>query len=520
MPTTDAGVSSFSAALPDEAATRRLVVDIAALIEPGDFITLSGDLGAGKSTFARAFIRYLAGDDTLEVPSPSFTLMQTYDLPRGPVVHADLYRLSGPDELIELGFDDIVGSALVLLEWPDRAAGRLPADRLDVALTLAPQQGPTVRHVRVTGYGRMAPRAERIAQIRRFLEAAGLAGAQRQRLAGDASSRAYEKLTVERRSVLLMNSPRRTDGPPVRDGKPYSAIAHLAEDVTPFIALARGLRERGFSAPAILAADREAGLLIIENLGSGLVVAGDPPVPVEARYEAAVDVLVALHRQPLPARLPVADDTDYTLPTYDLDAFLIEADLLLDWYMPMQRRHPIPGQRDRYRALWRETLTAMPAGTPTFTPTWVLRDYHSPNLLWLEHRPGVMKVGLLDFQDAVMGPAAYDLVSLLQDARVDVPELMEIALLSHYARARREADPDFDAPGFAQAYATLAAQRASKILGIFARLDRRDGKPQYLRHLPRVWTYLQRALAHPALAPLAAWYRDNVPAPKPGRDTR
>jgi len=134
--------------------------------------------------------------------------------------------------------------------------------------------------------------------------------------------------------------------------------------------------------------------------------------------------------------------------------------------------------------------------------------------LWLPEREGVAHVGLLDFQDAVLGHAAYDLASLLQDARVDVPELMEIALLSRYTRARLAADASFDAPAFARAYSTLAAQRASKILGIFARLDRRDGKSQYLRHLPRVWVYLRRALAHPALTPLAGWYRANVPTLK------
>ena len=141
----------------------------------------------------------------------------------------------------------------------------------------------------------------------------------------------------------------------------------------------------------------------------------------------------------------------------------------------------------------------------------MLRDYHSPNLLWLPQREGVARIGLLDFQDAVRGSAAYDLAALLQDARVDVPEMMEIALLSRYTRARLKLDVGFDAPGFVQLYATLAAQRASKILGIFARLERRDGKPQYLRHLPRVWGYLQRSLVHPALAPLHSWYRVNVP---------
>ena len=143
----------------------------------------------------------------------------------------------------------------------------------------------------------------------------------------------------------------------------------------------------------------------------------------------------------------------------------------------------------------------------------MLRDYHSPNLLWLSQRDDIARIGVLDFQDALIGPAAYDVASLLQDARVDVPETMEMALLGRYVRARLGADREFDAAGFMLVYATLAAQRATKILGIFARLDRRDGKSQYLRHMPRLWNYLQRSLAHPALAPLKAWYVANVPAP-------
>src|SRR5215813_11533449 len=159
------GGYSFTTTLADEAATHRLMTDVAATLEPGDLITLSGDLGAGKTTFARALIRYLAGDETIEVPSPTFTLTQTYVLPRFTVVHADLYRLVGSAELRELGLDDAPEGAVTLVEWPDRAAGFLPARRLDVALTLEPKSGPTARSVRVTGYGSFGPRAERILAI-------------------------------------------------------------------------------------------------------------------------------------------------------------------------------------------------------------------------------------------------------------------------------------------------------------------------------------------------------------------
>jgi tRNA threonylcarbamoyl adenosine modification protein YjeE len=509
LPTTSGG-SSHSVVLANEEALHRLVKDIAIALEPGDLITLSGDLGAGKTTLARALIRHLAGDAAIEVPSPTFTLMQTYELPRFALVHADLYRVSGSSELAELGFDDLPAGAVILLEWPDRAAGFLPPDRLDIAITLAPQLGPEHRNLRITGYGTFAPRAERLAAARRFLDESDFAEAERERVAGDASARSYERLTLGGRRVILMNSPRRPDGPPVRNGKPYSAIAHLAEDVKPFVALAKGLRERGLSAPEIYAADVEEGFLLLEDFGGEGVVEGNPSEPIGYRYQTAVDALIALHKLTLPDTLPVAPTIDHRVPPYDLEALLIEVELLPDWYLPYRGAPPSPAERESYLALWREALGPV----LDVRPTWVLRDFHSPNLLWLPDRAGIARLGVLDFQDALMGPPAYDLASLLQDARVDVPEEMEIELLGRYVRARREAEQDFDIAEFVRLYSTLAAQRASKILGIFARLDRRDGKPQYLRHLPRVWNYLKRSLAHADLAPLEGWYQVNVPPPE------
>ena len=504
------GRSSFSVVLPDEDATRKLMIDIASALKPGDTVTLSGDLGAGKTTFVRALIRYLAGNEAIEVPSPTFTLMQIYDLPRFPVVHADLYRLSGAAELAELGFEGLPEGAVVLLEWPDRAEGFLPPDRLDVALTLAPKLRTEFRHARVTGYGTFAPRVERIAAVRQFVAESGMSEAVRHRMTGDASTRTYDRLQLGDKCSILMNSPRRPDGPPVRDNKPYSAIAHLAESVMPFVAIAKGLRELGLSAPDILHADLEQGLLLIEDLGEERVVSGDPPAPIVDRYEAAVDVLVSLHRQTLPDTLPVAPHVEYKIPRYDLDAFLVEAELLLDWYLPRLGATIDEEARATFRTLWREALQP----SIEAPPTWVLRDFHSPNLLWLPERHELRRVGLLDFQDALMGPPSYDLASILQDARIDVPEETELTLLGRYIQGRRARQPEFDGQTFIRSYVTLAAQRASKILGIFARLDARDGKPQYLRHMPRVWGYLQRSLAHPSQAMLKEWYSQHVPALK------
>ena len=501
--------ASFTVTLPDEEATRRFATDLAGALEPGDLVTLSGDLGAGKTTFARALICHLSGDETIEVPSPTFTLVQNYELPRFTLVHADLYRVRSAAELAELGFDDAPDGAVVLMEWPDRAAGALPADRLDIAFTLAPAAGPNVRQIRYTGYGALAARAERNALVRGFIDEAGFGGAQRRRMQGDASTRIFERLTWSNRTAVLMNAPRRPDGPPVRDGKPYSAIAHLAEDIVPYIALAAGLRRIDLSAPEILHADLDHGLILMEDLGDERIVSGNPPTPVEARYATAVDLLASLHARNLPNRLPVTSALDYRLPRYDIGAFLIEAELLLDWYLVHADAPVGEAARAAFVTLWRNALEP----TMEAPATWVLRDYHSPNLLWLPQREGIARIGLVDFQDALIGPAAYDVASLLQDARVDVPENMEMNLLGRYVRARLSQDRSFDTGGFTLLYATLAAQRATKILGIFARLQRRDGKPQYLRHMPGLWGYLQRSLAHPALAALKDWYAANVPSP-------
>src|SRR5581483_12177294 len=311
-------------------------------------------------------------------------------------------------------------------------------------------------------------------------------------------------------SYILMNFPKRPDGPAAYGGKSYSAAVHLAEDVKPFVAIDSGLRGRGLSAPEIHHADIEAGFLITEDFGIAGVIEGDPPAPMTERYEAATDMLAALQRKQLPETLPLAPGFDYAIPVFDIDAWLVEIGLMIEWYLP-DRGAPLgDALRAEFIAMWRELLQK-PADAAR---TWVLRDFHSPNLIWLGDREGIKRVGIIDFQDAVLGPASYDVVSLLQDARIDIPEMLELALFSRYIKARREADSHFDPAEFAASYAIMSAQRNTRLLGTFARLNRRDGKPQYLRHQPRIWTYLTRSLAHPVMARLRGWYEAHVPPPQ------
>jgi tRNA threonylcarbamoyl adenosine modification protein YjeE len=501
--------TTFSVALANEAATAHLMADLALLIGPGDVITLSGDLGAGKTTAARAMIRYLADDEELEVPSPTFTLAQSYELSSFPLVHADLYRVGDPSELEEIGLSPLPEATVVLIEWPERAGDRLPPDRIDIAFSHRPELDASARTAEVTGFGKTAAQVERLKSLRRFVEQAGFGEAGRRRMAGDASIRSYARLMQYGKSFILMNSPRRPDGPPIYAGKSYSAAVHLAEDVKPFVAIAGGLRARGLSAPEIHHADLDSGFLITEDFGSVCFFEGDPPQPMPDRYEAATDMLAALHRETLPDKLPLSSGADYRIPPFDTEALLVEIGLMAEWYLPDRGVSLTEVLRAEFTEQWREILEK-PAAAPK---TWVLRDFHSPNLIWLGERSGIARVGLIDFQDAVLGPAAYDLVSLLQDARLDVPEPLELSLLSRYIKSRRTDEPNFDPADFAALYAIMSAQRNTRLLGTFARLNRRDGKPQYLKHQPRIWTYLTRSLAHPALAGLKTWYATHVPPP-------
>lgn len=485
--------------LSGEVQTCRLAEDIAMILRPGDCVLLSGDLGAGKSAFARAVLRTLADDADLEVPSPTFTLVQTYEFARFPVSHLDLYRLEDEEELPELALDDLLEDGAALIEWPEQAGGYLPAAWL--CLSIAPGSDPDARQVRISAKGGDWP--ERIARtrlIRAFLERHGKGTATRRYLQGDASPRGFETIRDAAGSLVLMNAPAVPGGPVIRDGLTYREIVHLADGVRAVVAIGEELRHRGFHAPALHAVDLDAGLVLQEDLGADPVVRDG--APIAERYRAAVDLLADLHSTPPPRTFVLSDGGTYALPPYDPRALLVEAELFPDWFLP----HVGAPVEDEGRASFTREWTRLFELAWQQPPTWVLRDFHSPNLIWREGASGHERIGLIDYQDAMYGPAGYDLASLAMDARVSVPPALEVELVTRYIARRTLRDPGFDETVFRRDYAILAAQRATKILGIFTRLAIRDSKPDYLAHRPRVHAYLYRALAHPVLAGMKEWF--------------
>jgi aminoglycoside/choline kinase family phosphotransferase len=313
-----------------------------------------------------------------------------------------------------------------------------------------------------------------------FLAACGWAGAEILPLAGDASFRRYFRVVSGTRSAVLMDAP-----PP-------------HEDPRPFIAVATWLADRGLNAPEIIAQDLERGLLLLADFGDARLREALDSDPARERelYERATDVLVHLHVHPPMAGLPV----------HGLDQWLEELKLFTDWYCPAVG---IEADSADYQAAWRAVLE--PVASDGLGPVTVLRDYHAENIMLVEGREGIAHFGLLDFQDALAGHPAYDLASVLEDARRDVPPAIEQAMIARYVAATGRSD------AFERAYWALAAQRNTRILGVFTRLWKRDGKPHYRRFQPRMWGLLERDLERPQLAPVRAWFDANI-APEHRRE--
>ncbi len=312
---------------------------------------------------------------------------------------------------------------------------------------------------------------------------------------------------------MLMDQPQSAEAPvAAADASPeqrralgYNATARLAgADCGRFVAVANYLRGRGLAAPEIYASDTKQGFVLLEDLGNGLYVDELANGADEtALYAAAIDALITLHAEPAPRLLAGAK----SLFAYDETALLAETDLMTEWYLPAALGRPARDDEvHQHRALWRDALASF-----TKPAVFVHRDYHVHNLFWLPARNGVARVGLIDFQDALAGGQAYDLISLLEDARREVTSELSDAMTARYLVRRREHGVTVDEAQFRAEAAVLAAQRNAKIIGIFARLWKRDNKPRYLGYLPRVWRYMERDLAHPALAPLQAWYDRTIP---------
>jgi len=347
-----------------------------------------------------------------------------------------------------------------------------------------------------------------------FLRSADLAEAVRTPLPGDASTRRYERLTPTTGPTLMLMDqapaaesqpcdPRWT--PEQRHAAGWNAVARLsAGRIEAFAAVAAHLKSLGLSAPEIVAVDAPNGLAVIEDFGDALfarvIADGADPAPL---YRAAVEALAVLHAAPTPEVLS-GPAGDWPLLTYDQTALQGGADLFVDW---LPKLIPSLSFDDAAIAAWRAAWGPITAAGEAGATVMAHRDYHAENLIRLDGRTGAASVGMIDFQDAVKAHPSWDLHSLLQDARRDVVPELEALALDHYFALR----PETDRETFMAAYAGLAALNEARILGIFARLIVRDGKPRYAAFVPRMWAHLNANLKAPGLDAVAAWMDRHVP---------
>ncbi|HEY3813307.1 MAG TPA: phosphotransferase [Caulobacteraceae bacterium] len=356
--------------------------------------------------------------------------------------------------------------------------------------------------------------AEREAIKAAFLEYAGLGGLERRPLPGDASTRRYERLVrPDGSTLMLMDAPPSAESTPCsphaspeeRQAAGYNALARLAAGrVDAFAAAAGYLKSNGLSAPEILALDADQGLAVTEDLGEGVYArlieqGGDE----HELYFAAIDALASLHGR-TPPQVLSAKGAEWPLLAYDDLALKTGADLFVAWYPKFDPRLNVDDMAiEEWEALWAPIRERGEAGATVFAH----RDYHAENLLWLPERSGAARVGMVDFQDALRAHPAWDLHSLLQDARRDVSPELEAAALDRYFAQR----PETERERFLDDYAALAALNEARILGIFARLIVRDGKPRYRAFMPRMWRHLNRNLERPGMEGLRMWFKEHVP---------
>ena len=482
--------------LPNEAASLRLGAWLAGRLQAGDVVALDGALGAGKTTLARGVIGQLCGVG--EVPSPTFSLVQHYAAGDFDICHADLYRLDAPEEAEALGlFED--DRRVVLLEWAERlgagtAAGAGAGAMLRLVLEENAKGGRWARFAGAWS-GRLDGLDDFLAHEKAaddFLQKNKCGTAARVALAGDASGRKYERLVASdaeadagETDLLFM------DWPLVKgDRKNYAAQVKLGQKAGDFVKVADFLNAHGLSAPRCFAADEKQGFMLVEDFGtlSMTHMIATQDARLDIFYHEAVAALAVLAKTPPPA-----------LAKYNAAIWQAELNVFLDFYLPFAGQMADEKARADWDGLWQGLFGR--AETADLPEALVLRDYHSPNVYFLPTRQAARRVGMIDVQDALCGSPIYDLASLLQDARCDVPQRRAETLLDFYIT-----QTGFDRDTVAMMLAFFGAQRNLRIAGVFARLAK-SGREDYVQHVPRVLGYVAQNCQHPALADLRDWLK-------------
>jgi len=472
--------------------TEILAKEVSLIIQKGDFISLVGPMGSGKTTLSKYIINSI-GEVIQEVTSPTFNLSQTYPTQRSLITHYDLYRIENYTDLEEIGFKEALEEGIVIVEWADKFSHELPKDRLEIKIE---DNGKNKRIAYIKGYGCWKKRLERNIHLNNFISGCDLKIVNKNWMKGDASERSYQRIVTEDNSYVVMNNNQR---------KKEINPTKIAENIEAFILINYYLESLGIKIPRILKIDRKNSFLLLEDLGNiqySKINLNDNHV--FDYYAPAIESLVLIQNSQHKKNLKY-NGMEHVLNFYDKDIYLEEVKLLIDWYWPYKKGTLCEiNVYKEYTAIWNTLLSKISQSS-----TLTLRDFHSPNLLWVNNENGLRRCGIIDFQDALIGHPLYDLVSLTQDARIDISRELETKILNYYNELKySQASKNLEI-NLVQDYHIIATQRCFKILGVFARLAMSSKKPEYLLHIPRIIGYIERNFENKVLKDLKEWFERN-----------
>ncbi|MDB4225408.1 MAG: tRNA (adenosine(37)-N6)-threonylcarbamoyltransferase complex ATPase subunit type 1 TsaE [Alphaproteobacteria bacterium] len=472
--------------------TEALAKEVSLILQKGDFISLIGELGSGKTTLTKYIVNSVC-EHNQEVTSPTFNLSQTYPTQRCPITHYDLYRIEDYADLEEIGFNEALEEGVVIIEWAEKFSDELPKDRLQIKIE---DNGRNKRIIHITGYGSWEKRLKRNIHLNSFIAQCNLEVVDRNWMKGDASERSYQRIITNNNSYVVMNHNQR---------KNKQNPTKLAEGLEAFILINYHLENLGVKVPKIIKIDRKNSFLLLEDLGniqySQIDLSGNDTFDY---YLPAVESLVLIQNF-YPKKSLEHDGMKHILNSYDNNIYLEEVKLLTNWYWPYKKSTLCKANAyNEYISIWLALISKISQSS-----SLTLRDFHSPNLLWVDNEKGLRRCGIIDFQDALIGHPLYDVISLTQDARIDINKELETQILNYYIELKYSESPKDLRADIMQDYYIIATQRCFKILGVFARLAMSNNSPEYLLHMPRIIGYIERNFENEILRDLKEWFERN-----------
>ncbi len=467
------------------------VISLSSVLGKGDVITLNGQIGAGKTTFAKFLISNLTQTPIEEISSPTFNLYQTYEGETLDVLHYDFYRIDSELELAEIDLDESYTDKICIIEWANKYPNILPKDRIEISIECKDQE----RYYKINPLGKCREAIDSLNKVEDFLDEHDIKFKEIKKLPGDASKRGYFRVSNSNKNLIVMDVTQENDA----NGKTL-----MTGGIDDFITICEYLDSINVRVPKLIARNKINTLLLEEDLGECSYTGMVAKLDFRELYEPAIETLIHISNIKHPKNISTGPNPHY-MRDFDLNIYLKEAGTFIDYYWPFVNG-TFCGEDERQEFI--EILSNLYSNLSD-DKTLMLRDFHSPNLLFLQNEKGLKKCAIIDFQDALLGHPLYDLVSLSNDARLTIDEGHEQYLIDLYKSSFCFNDFEFDKLSFMEQYQILGVQRSIKILGIFARLAIIDSNHNYIVHMPRVITYIKRILESGNLPELKYWLNKN-----------